>query len=768
MNKHDAKSRIDELRQSLHHHNRLYYVEGRSEISDYEYDGLYRELLDLEQQFPYLITQDSPTQRIGGEPLAAFDRVDHAVSMLSLDNTYTRDEIRDLDTSLRKLLGSTPFTYVVEPKIDGVGFSLRYEEGTLVTAATRGDGVHGDNITANVRTIKSVPLQIDSSSEVVEVRGEVYMSKKGFLELTNRQAEQGITPFKNPRNATAGSLKQLDPRVVATRPLDAVLYGCGQIVGHAFETHAQFLEQLKAWGFRIAPRYWTCNSINDVITAIDELEELRHDFPFEIDGAVVKVNELSLHDRLGTTAKSPRWAKAFKYAPEQTETVVNEITVQVGRTGVLTPVAELEPVFLSGSEIKRATLHNADDIAKKDIRVGDHVIIEKAGEVIPAIVSVVKAKRNGHEREFLMPDTCPACGESAVRAPGEVALRCDNLQCPAQSVRLLRHFATRNCLDIEALGDIVAEALIEKEIVSSPLDLFDLKLEDLATLNLGTPDEPRTFGEKNASKLLAAVNRARTMPLDSWLNAIGIPRIGKTVAFHLARVHRDLDDLISFKTLEKLLTFLETQSSTIEKIKQLGKEHRAAATPASRKQELTEEIADLNNAIQNAAAALVDLGLLEQSSKQHQIKGVDRSFITTDIGPEAARGLIQFFRSDRGTEILKRLKKLGINPSSQASGDDSLTGKTFVLTGTLTSMSRDEARSAILARGGNVTGSVSAHTDYLVAGANTGARKTEKAAKHGVDIIDEATLLEMLGEKADTASAPTSTPPPVPRQGELF
>jgi len=761
-----AEQRILELREALEHHNRLYYIEASPEISDFEYDTLYRELADLETKHPELVTPDSPTQRVGGEPLTAFEHVTHAVPMMSLDNTYTRDEVRDLDTSLRKLLGDTPFTYVVEPKVDGVAFALRYEDGHLVTAGTRGDGTRGDDVTTNVRTINSVPLHIETDAAVVEVRGEVYMPKAEFLAFTEKQVAEGKDPFKNPRNATAGSLKQLDPRVVAGRPLDAVLYGYGQLDGVGFNTHDLFLQQLRSWGFRTVPRYWTCTGIDDVLAAIDELETMRHDFPFEIDGAVVKVNEVELYATLGSTAKSPRWAKAFKYPPEQAETTVREITVQVGRTGVLTPVAELEPVFLSGSEIKRATLHNADDIERKDIRVGDRVLIEKAGEVIPAVVRVIKEKRTGDESPFQMPEVCPACGEAATKREGEVALRCENLQCPAQSVRLLRHFAARNCLDIEALGDIVAEKLVERGLAASPLDLFKLKLEDLATLNLGTADEPRTFGEKNATKLLSAVAKARTMSLDRWLHALGIPRVGKTVAFHLAQAHEDLAALSGLSTIRELLGFLETQAELIDEVKPLSKEARAKATPDNRKQELAAEIDELNERIQAAAKPLIDLGLVQESTKKSQIKGVKTSFITTDIGPEAAQGLIRFMESARGKTILKELKTLGINPKSPGSASDGgLNGKTFVLTGTLSSMSRDEAAAAIRAQGGTVTSSVTGKTTYLVAGANTGARKTEKAQALGVEVIDEGTLLEMLELPAAPEPPPKSDQGPI--QGEL-
>ena len=764
----NAQSRIAELHTVLNHHNRLYYVEGTQEISDYDYDQLYRELVDLEAQCPELATPDSPTQRVGGEPLTAFEHITHAIPMMSLDNTYTREEIRDLDTALRKLLGETPFSYVVEPKVDGVAFSLRYEDGLLVSAGTRGDGVRGDDVTANVRTIKSIPLSIETDAPVVEVRGEVYMGKQEFLALTEKQVAEGKDAFKNPRNATAGSLKQLDSRVVATRPLDAVLYGCGELDGIDFKTHCKFFKQLKDWGFRTVPRVWTCANIADVLEAIDELEALRHDFRFEIDGAVVKVNERELYQQLGSTAKSPRWAKAYKYPPEQAETVVHDITVQVGRTGVLTPVAELEPVFLSGSEIKRATLHNAEDIERKDIHIGDHVLIEKAGEVIPAVVRVLKEKRSGQEKPFQMPSTCPACGEPVSQREGEVALRCENLQCPAQSVRLLRHFAARNCLDIEALGDIVAEKLVERGHVNSPLDLFTLQLETLGSLNLGTDEDPRTFGEKNAAKLLAALNRAHTIPLARWLHALGIPRIGKTVSFHLARTHADLKTLSQSKLLPELLAFLEIQEPLITQIKAAHKEANSAKTPEDIKTQAASRIAELNTELNQTATPLLDVGLIKPSVKQKKTPGVDTEYITTDIGPEAAQRLIQFFESSRGQATLNQLEALKINPNSKATvvKNGALSGKIFVLTGTLTTMTRDAAADAIRSQGGTVTSAVTGNTTTLVAGANTGARKTEKATSLGVEVIDEQALMQMLGTHPSAAPKPPQPPPSA--QGELF
>lgn len=741
--KQDIEKRIEKLRGSLNHHNRLYYTEAAPEISDFEYDTLYRELQDLEAKHPEYLTQDSPTLRVGGAPLTSFKSITHAVPMMSLDNTYSHEEIRDLDKMLKRLLGDASFSYILEPKVDGVAFSLRYENGLLVSAGTRGDGIRGDNVTANVRTIKSIPLRIETDAAVIEVRGEVFMDKQKFLELTEKQTAAGKEPFKNPRNATAGSLKQLDSRVVATRPLDAVLYGCGQLEGITFETHEQFLNQLKTWGFPTVDKFWTCADIGEVIESIKELEVMRHDFSFEIDGAVVKVNERNLYDTLGSTAKSPRWAKAYKYPPEQMETVVNDITVQVGRTGVLTPVAELKPIFLSGSEIKRATLHNAEHIERKDIRVGDHVMIEKAGEVIPAVVSVLKDKRPESTQKFSMPATCPACGEPASQREGEVALRCENLQCPAQTVRLLRHFASRNCLDIEALGNIVAEKLVEREMVKTPLDLFDLKLAELGRLNLGTQKDPRTFGEKNAAKLLEAVNRARTMTLDRWLFAMGIPRIGKTVARQIASAHKDLKQVAYSQILRNVLALGEMQ----EQAAKINPDATGDAKPKTDEERAnrSEQLVALNAEMLSIADKMDAENQLDKRDIKTKKNGIQTIEIQTTIKQDAAQSALNFFESKRGEATLKQLDELGINPdATTASAGNALTGSTFVLTGTLTTMTRDEAADAIRANGGTVTTSVTSKTTYLVAGANTGAKKTEKAQSLNVKVIDETTLAKMI------------------------
>ena len=478
----DTETRLAELRGQLSEHNRRYYMEAQPSISDREYDALLKELEELETAHPELITPDSPTQRVGGTPLEGFQSVEHRVPMMSLSNTYNKDELFDFDKRLAKLLDDRPYTYVLEPKIDGVAVSLRYEKGILVLGCTRGDGQKGDDITSNIKTIRSIPLRLvgDGVPDVLEVRGEVYMTKQGFVALNEDRQEQGLPVFANPRNSAAGSLKQLDPKTVAQRPLEAIFYAVGEYEGIDFPTHEDFLEAIKDFGLRVNPCQWSCANITAVIDGLGELEMKRHEFEFEMDGGVIKVNERSLYDELGYTAKSPRWATSYKYEPERAETTLKEITVQVGRTGVLTPVAELEPVVVAGSTVSRATLHNLDEIRRKDIRIGDRVFVEKAGEVIPAVVGVKKEARSGGERVFDMPDTCPVCQTPVTRKEGEVASRCENMQCPAQLKQWIRHFAARGAMDIDGLGDSLVDQLVDAELVSSPADLYRLDLDVVA------------------------------------------------------------------------------------------------------------------------------------------------------------------------------------------------------------------------------------------------------------------------------------------------
>src|SRR5438067_126041 len=514
----EAAKKIAELREEVRKHDRLYYEDVAPVISDREYDRLYKELADLETQFPDLLTPDSPTQRVGGKPLAAFAQIQHLSPMLSLDNTYSEQEVANFYKRITRLLPDEKIPVVIEPKVDGVAVSLLYEKGRLCHAASRGVGVTGDDITQNIKTIRSVPERLRGAApKLFEARGEVYMDKRGFEKLNDERKEAGLPLFANPRNAAAGSLKHLDPRIVAKRPLGLVFYGTGATKGIDVDLHSEIFPLLKKLGLAVTERWWVADSVDEILDAIHQLDRVRHNFAYQTDGAVVKVNSFGQRERLGFTAKSPRWAIAYKYAAERVETRLKDILIQVGRTGILTPVAVLEPVLVSGSTVGRATLHNEDEIKRKDIRIGDTVVIEKAGEVIPAVVEVVKSKRPRSAKPFHFSEhihsKCPVCGGPIRRDPEFVAWRCENLHCPAQTTRRVEFFAARGALDIESVGGIVADKLVERGLVREPLDLFELKIEQLAKLNLGTEEAPRVFGEKNATKAINAIERARTLPL---------------------------------------------------------------------------------------------------------------------------------------------------------------------------------------------------------------------------------------------------------------
>jgi DNA ligase (NAD+) len=720
-------ARAARLRAEIERHNRLYYVDARPEISDREYDALYTELSALETAHPDLRTPDSPTQRVGGEPLESFPRVTHRIPMMSIDNTYREADLLDFDAGLRRIVPDTPFTYVLEPKIDGVAFSATYEDGILVLVATRGDQLEGDDITANARTIRSLPLRLSCQHppRSIEVRGEVYMPTEGFDRLLEEQLRANEQPPANPRNAAAGALKRLDPCFVAESPLNVIVYACATIEGRDLGTQVAVLEALTEMGLPTPPRHWLCAHIEAVVDALHDLDRCRHTFPFQTDGGVIKVNERHLYERFGVTARSPRWARAYKFQPAQSETRVCAVTVQVGRTGVLAPVAELEPVFLAGSTIQRATLHNDDEIRRKDIRIGDAVIIEKAGEVIPAVVRVVTEKRTGSETPFSMPAACPACGSPAVRREGEVAWRCENLQCPAQVVRWLRHFASRPALDIEALGEVVAEKLLESGLVVDPIDLFDLSETQLAAVFLKARETGKT--SEQAKTLASAVSRARTAPLDRWLLALGIPNVGKTIAQQIAAVHKTLAEVAESALLRAVVERFTTEERA-RAASPRAKANRNASP--GRKRAMEAEHAQLLARAEELKTRVRDAGL------------------TSEVGPVVARSILDFFASERGRSVMKRLDNLGIRPVSAASRNAGsggpLAGMTFVITGTLSSMSRNEAANKILALGGRVVDAVSSLTTYLVAGANTGAGKTKRAAELAVKVLNESDFLAIL------------------------
>jgi len=546
MSKSSPEKRIPELRHEIGRHNQLYYEQAVPEILDQEFDALLRELQELEANHPELVVGDSPTQRVGGTPLEAFESVSHLVPMQSLDNTYSEEEVADFVQRIQKLLPGEKIPLTIELKIDGVAISLLYEGGRLVRAATRGDGTRGDDVTENIRTIAAIPKRLMGRFPLrMEIRGEVYLPKKRFAEINEERDEAGLPAFANPRNAAAGSLKQLDSRLVAKRGLQALFYGFGAFEGSEVKTQSEFLNMLRAWGFPGPDKIWNAETVEEAVAAIRELGEIRHDFPYETDGAVLKADLLAQREKLSFTSKAPRWAMAYKYEPERAQTRLREITIQVGRTGVLTPVAELDPVVVSGSRVSRATLHNEEEIHRKDIRVGDHVLIEKAGEVIPAVVAVLKEARDGTETPFVMPTQCPSCGGPVGREEGQVAVRCANPSCQAQLRRRLEHFASRGAMDIEGLGERMVGQLVEAGLVLDLTAIYDLKAESLEALE--------RVGIKSAANLLTGIAASRGRPLWRLLFGLGILHVGATAARKLAERYRTLD-VLAAATEEDLQT----------------------------------------------------------------------------------------------------------------------------------------------------------------------------------------------------------------------
>ena len=751
----DISARLARLRRELEEHNRRYYDDAAPTVSDAAYDALFRELRDLEDAHPELITPDSPTRRVGEKATAGFKTVRHAVPMLSLDNLFAKDGIdalRKWIVSVEKLLPGEPLEWLVEPKIDGLAVNLRYEDGLLKSGATRGDGETGDDITENLKTLRSVPLRLHGKDvpEVLEARGEVYLPVAGFQRIVEEMIAAGEEPFANARNTAAGTLKQLDPATVAKRPLEIVLYGLGEVSIEPPPTQAEMLAWLKDLGFRTPKFTRLCATADEVMAAIDELDAIRDTFAFETDGAVIKLNSVEQRERAGFTSRAPRWAKAWKYVAEKAETRLRAITVQVGRTGVLTPVAELEPVLLRGSTISRATLHNEDEIRRKDIRIGDTVVIEKAGEVIPAVVRVVLEKRppDAQPFDFLahLGGQCPACGGAVKRDPNFVAWICENVNCPAQLTRRLEYFAKRGALEIDGLGGIVADKLIERGLVREPLDLFDLRLEPLATLNLGTDGEPRVFGEKNARKVIDAIQRARDLPLARWLHALAIPEVGETTAHDLAKFHDSFEALRDSRLLRDVLE-LDRLHTAADAANPRARQNKAATD--LEKQQLATRHAETLAEANAAGRRLLDAGFAEPAKK----KGAADADAVAVVGPVIACAALDWFASDTGRAVLARLHALGISPKGGSSkGGQPYAGKTFVLTGTLEAMSRNEAAEKIRALGGNVSGSVSRKTHYVVAGPGAGS-KLDEARALGVTVLDEPQFLAALDVEASPAKA---------------
>ncbi len=741
------QERYAELCDIVRHNNELYYAQAQPEISDAEYDRLYREIEELEHEYPEFITPDSPTQRVGNDLSEGFRKVTHPAPMQSIDDIFEQKPAQgETDVELvefyRRVCGSvgqTALRMTVEPKIDGCAVTLMYRHGRLAYAATRGDGRTGDDITANVRTIKSVPFTLPAGApEVLEVRGEIYMPSADFDALNAERDADGLPCFANPRNATAGTIKLLDAEEVARRPLRFMAHGLGVCEGVALERTADFTDLLDRMGIpRNEPVIYT-DSLEETRAAVQQINELRRNLGYGTDGAVIKLDDFRLRDSLGSTARAPRWAAAFKYLPEQKETVLRAISIQVGRTGVLTPVAELEPVQLSGTTVSRATLHNQDEIERKDIRIGDTVLMEKSGEIIPAVVHVVKEKRPADAVPYSLYDAvggvCPRCGAPIAQEEGQVAWRCTNFTCPAQAAMRTTYFCRREALDIENLGGTVAEALVNRGYITTPLDLFTLTVEQLGALNLGTDDEPRRFGEKNAAKALAALENARTLPLERWLTAFGIPTIGTVTARTSAKYHRNLTELAEGDFLQTLVRL----EDGVERYNALNP--KARANKGADKDALLSQQAVLKAELEAAAAPFSGRGYVALEAD-----GANKLKFTNPLGSVSTRKMQAYFHSSAGQAVLATLAGLHINPISsgfienmgnQAEGP--LSGKTFVLTGAL-SRPRPEFEKLIAAAGGKATGSVTKNTTYLVAGEGGGSKR-DKAAKLGIPVIGEAEL----------------------------
>jgi DNA ligase (NAD+) len=667
-----AAARVAELRRQLEHHNYRYYVLDDPEIPDVEYDRMFRELQALEAAHPELVTADSPTKRVGGAPVAGFREVRHLVPMLSLDNAFSADELIAFDRRIRERLQTEEAVdYSAETKLDGTAVSLLYENGRLVRGATRGDGETGEEITHNIRTIDSIPLKLrgDRRPALLEVRGEVYMPKAGFAGLNARLAEEGAKTFVNPRNAAAGTLRQLDPRIAATRPLEFFAYGVGHFEdGRLPGRHSEILDLLKDWGVRISPLTRRVQGAKGCQAYYDQIAKERDSLPYEIDGVVLKVDRTDLQKELGFVSRAPRWAIAFKFPAQEVTTTVRGIDFQVGRTGALTPVARLEPVFVGGVTVSNATLHNVDEIERKDVRVGDTVIVRRAGDVIPEVVRVIHERRVGKPRRIVLPNKCPVCGSDVVRPEGQAVARCSGgLFCPAQRKEKLRHFASRRAMDIEGLGAKIIEQLVDQGVqgqpIHTPADIYSLTADQLAGLE--------RMGEKSAANLVAAIHRSKDTTLPRFLFALGIPEVGEVTAANLARHFGDID--------------------------------------------------------------------LLADAEQDALEAVP------DVGPVVAQHVHEFFRQADNLKVIRALRRHGVTWPNQESNaaDLPLAGKTFVLTGTLESMTRDMAREHIEKLGGKVTGSVSAKTDYLVAGTEPGS-KLRKAQQLGIGVLDEAAFLKLV------------------------
>lgn len=658
MNLEEAKLIAKKYREEIEYHNKKYYEEDAPEIDDFEYDKLVRNLEELEEKFPELSEKTSPTKRVGGRVSEKFSPVVHEVKMESLHDSFSMEEIIAFEKKVRAAVKSPK--YVVEPKIDGLSVSVEYQNGKLVRASTRGDGFVGEDITENILTISSLPKKISSDVSYLEVRGEVFMSKENFLNLTKYQESEGLKSFKNPRNAAAGSLRQKDSRITASRNLDIFIFNIQKIDGKEFKSHKESLEFLKNLSLPVVPMCTECENIEEILREIERIGNIKSELPYQTDGAVVKLDLLKERELLGSTSKFPRWAEAFKYPPEEKKTKLLDIEINVGRTGVLTPVGILNPVFVSGSTISRVVLHNQDFISEKDIRIGDKVVIRKAGEIIPEVVKVDSHKENSEQ--FVFPKVCPSCKSEVVKVEGEVALRCVNTDCPAQLLRNLIHFVSKGAMDIDGLGETIVKNMVSQNIIKSAHDIYNLKLEDISSME--------RMGDKSAENLINSIEKSKSRGLDKFIFALGIRHVGQKASKLIAKTFKSIDNLM---------------------------------------------IAD-----------------------EEDISQID------GIGDIIAKSIVSYFKIPQNIELIENLKNCGINMEFKDNViDNKLSGKSFVLTGTLQKYTRTEASKLIESLGGTVTSSVSKKTSYVLTGSEPGS-KVDKAKKLGVDIISEEEFENMI------------------------
>lgn len=657
MNEQEAKKRIDELVKLLNYHSQLYYVEDRNEITDYEYDMLQQELKGLEEQFPQFIRSDSPTQRVGGKAISIFEKVTHRVQMGSLQDVFSFEQVRSFIETVQQAVDKPQF--VVEPKIDGLSVSLEYHNGELAIGSTRGDGFVGEDVTSNLKTVKSIPIKINEELPLIEVRGETYMPRNVFLKLVKEQEDNDEQPFKNPRNAAAGSLRQKDPKIAAKRKLDIFVFNVQQIEGKELTSHKESLDYLKTLGFKTIPDYKRVSTADEVIGCIKAIGEKRFDLPFDIDGVVIKVDDFRQREMLGATAKVPKWAVAYKFPPEEKTSKLLDIELNVGRTGAITPVAVFEPVFLAGTSVSRATLHNQDFIREKNISVGDIIKVRKAGDIIPEVLGSVEKHGDG---VFTLPECCPVCGTKLVKSDEEAAVRCPNVDCPAQIFRSIVHFASKGAMNIDGLGPQIVHTLLDNKLITSVADLYALSENKLLQLD--------NFKEKSVNNLLSAIEKSKSNSLDRLVFGLGIRNIGQASAKLLCDKFGDLDNIM-----------------------------KASA----------EQISEIDG-----------------------------------FGGVMAQSVYNAFHEEHMTELVRRLRECGINTKyEKIQIDDRFAGKTFVLTGTLPTLKRSEAKALIEKYGGKASGSVSKKTDYVLAGEEAGS-KLDKAQQLGIEIITEEQFKDMI------------------------